>query len=143
MMLVPMLIEPVAFGWIFNHLLGSRGSNAITVAGVLMAIGAVAMLWVNPPHETDESPIVPLGSKRTITVYDRVVVGSDGTPTSLYAVDRAAEVAEAAQAKLVVVTAYNESDPGTAPSLSKGLHRDLYGAAAARNALEKSLAGLL
>src|SRR5205823_5692365 len=143
MIVVPMLIETVTFGWIFNKLLDNKGSNAIMLAGVLMAIGGVAMLWVNPPDEVHESPIMPLGSKRTITVYDRVVVGSDGTPTSLYAVDRAAEVAEAAQAKLVVVTAYNESDPGTAPSLSKGLHRDLYGAAAARNALEKSLAGLL
>jgi maltose/moltooligosaccharide transporter len=112
------------------------------LAGVLMAIGGVAMLWVNPPDEADESPIVPLGSKRSITVYDRVVVGSDGTPTSLYAVDRAAEVAQAAQAKLVVVAAYNEGDPSTAPSPSKGLHRDLYGAEAARKALDRSLTGL-
>jgi maltose/moltooligosaccharide transporter len=65
-------------------------------------------------------PIVPLGSKRSITVYDRVVVGSDGTPTSLYAVDRAAEVADAAQAKLVVVTAYNVGDPNTTPRPSEG-----------------------
>src|SRR5947207_3370504 len=142
MIVVPMLIETVTFGWIFTHLLGGKGSNAITVAGVLMAIGAVAMLWVNPPHEADESPIVPLGSQRSITVYDRVVVGSDGTPPSLYAVDRAAEVAQAAQAKLVVVTAYAEGDPGTAPGPSKGSHRDLYGAEAARNALEKSITGL-
>ncbi len=142
MIVVPMLIETVTFGWIFNHLLGSKGSNAIAVAGVLMAIGAVAMLWVNPPHEADESPIVPLGSQRSITVYDRVVVGSDGTPPSLYAVDRAAEVAQAAQAKLVVVTAYRERDPSTAPGPSQGSHRDLYGAEAARNALEKSLTGL-
>src|SRR3954449_5087789 len=113
MIVVPMLLETVTFGWIFNHLLGSKGSNAITVAGVLLAIGAVAMLWVNPPHEAHESPIVPLGSRRSITVYDRVVVGSDGTATSLYAVDRAAEVAEAAQARLVVVTAYRDADPGT------------------------------
>ena len=132
MIVVPMLVETVTFGWIFNHLLDSKGSNAITLAGVLMAIGAVAMLWVNPPDEADESPIVPLGSKRSITVYDRVVVGSDGTPTSLYAVDRAAEVAQAAQARLVVVTAYRDGDPGTAPSPAEGAHRDLYGAEAAR-----------
>jgi maltose/moltooligosaccharide transporter len=142
MIVVPMLIETVTFGWIFSHLLDNKGSNAITLAGVLMAIGGVAMLWVNPPHESDESPIVPLGSKRSITVYDRVVVGSDGTPTSLYAVDRAAEVAQAAQAKLVVVAAYNTGDPSTAPSLAAGMHRDLYGADAGRRALEKSLTGL-
>ncbi len=142
MIVVPMLIETVTFGWIFTHLLHGKGSNAITVAGVLMAIGAVAMLWVNPPHEAHESPIVPLGSRRSITVYDRVVVGSDGTPTSQYAVDRAAEVAQAAQARLVIVTAYAEGAPSTAPSPSTGLHRDLYGAEAARKALETSVTGL-
>src|SRR5207237_8440278 len=114
MIVVPMLVETVTFGWIFSHLLDNKGANAIMLAGLLMAIGGVAMLWVNPPDEADESPIVPLGSKRTITVYDRVVVGSDGTPPSLYTVDRAAEVAQAAQAKLVVVTAYR--DDASAPS---------------------------
>jgi maltose/moltooligosaccharide transporter len=142
MIVVPMLIETVTFGWIFGHLLDNKGSNAITLAGALMAVGAVAMLWVNPPAEADESPIVPLGSRRSITVYDRVVVGSDGTPTSLYAVDRAAEVAQAAQARLVVVTAYKEGDSSTAPSPATGSHRDLYGADAARMALEKSITGL-
>ena len=142
MIVVPMLIETVTFGWIFTHLLDSKGSNAIMLAGVLMAIGAVAMLWVNPPDEADESPIMPLGGKRSITVYDRVVVGSDGTPTSLYAVDRAAEVAQAAQARLVVVTAYRDDDPGTAPSAAEGAHRELYGVEAARQALDKSVTGL-
>jgi maltose/moltooligosaccharide transporter len=142
MIVVPMLIETVTFGWIFSHLLDSKGSNAMMLAGVLMGIGAVAMLWVNPPDEADESPIIPLGSKRSITVYDQVVVGSDGTPTSLYAVDRAAEVAQAAQAKLVVVTAYDEGDARTAPSPSEGLHRAVYGADAARKALGKSMTGL-
>jgi len=141
MIVVPMLIETISFGWIFKYALDNKGSNAIMLAGVLMAVGAVAMLWVNPPDEVDESPIVPLGSKRSITVYDRVVVGSDGTPTSLYAVDRAAEVAQAAQAKLVVVTAYNAEEPSTVPSAS-GSHREVYGAETARKALERSITGL-
>jgi maltose/moltooligosaccharide transporter len=142
MIVVPMLIETVTFGWIFSHLLDGKGSNAMTLAGVLLAIGAVAMLWVNPPDEADESPIVPLGSKRSITVYDRVVVGSDGTPTSLYAVDRAAEVAQAAQARLVVVTAYREGGPAAATGVGEGVHRDLHGAEVAREALAKSVTGL-
>jgi maltose/moltooligosaccharide transporter len=142
MIVVPMLIETVTFGWIFKNLLDSKGSNAMTVAGVLLALGAVAMLWVNPPDEADESPIVPLGSKRSITVYDRVVVGSDGTPTSLYAVDRAAEVAQAAQAKLVVVTAYSDAEPGAAAPPVRGQHRDLQGKETAQRALEKSVTGL-
>jgi maltose/moltooligosaccharide transporter len=142
MIVVPMLLETLTFGWIFSHLLDSKGSNAITLAGVLMAIGAVAMLWVNPPAEADESPIVPLGSHRAITVYDQVVVGSDGTPSSLYAVDRAAEVAQAANARLVVVTAYNEGDASSAPVPAAGMHRDVYGVEPARRALEKSVTGL-
>jgi maltose/moltooligosaccharide transporter len=142
MIVVPMLIQTVTFGWIFTSFLDSSGANAMTLAGVLMGLGAVAMLWVNPPAEADESPIVPLGGRRSITVYDQVVVGSDGTPTSLYAVDRAAEVAEAAQARLVVVTAYDEGDGSTAPSPSEGMHRALFGAEAARKALEKSITGL-
>jgi maltose/moltooligosaccharide transporter len=141
MIVVPMLIETLTFGWIFTHWLDSKGSNAMTVAGVLMAIGALAMLWVNPPEEDDESPIVPLGHHRAITVYDKVVVGSDGTPTSLHAVDRAAEVAHAGHARLVVVTAYQEGDPGAASS-APGMHRDLYGSALARQAMEKSVTSL-
>ncbi|MDI6099348.1 MFS transporter [Actinoplanes sp. NEAU-A12] len=139
MIVVPMLIQTITFGWIFENLLDGRGSNAIMLAGVLLGIGAIAMLWVDPPDEADESPIVPLGSKRSITVYDRVVVGSDGTPTSLYAVDRAAEVAQAAQARLVVVTAYREGAPADATA---GAHRDLHGVDAAREAMEKSVTGL-
>jgi len=142
MIVVPMLIETVTFGWIFKHLLDGKGSNAMFLAGVLLAVGGVAMLWVNPPDEADESPIVPLGSKRSITVYDRVVVGSDGTPTSLYSVDRAAEVAQAAQARLVVVTAYEEGAAGTGTDSAEGAHRNLYGVETARRALEKSVTGL-
>jgi maltose/moltooligosaccharide transporter len=74
-------------------------------------------------------------------VYDRVVVGSDGTPTSLYAVDRAAEVAQAAQARLVVVTAYRDGSASAANAV-EGVHRDLYGADVAREALTKSVTGL-
>jgi maltose/moltooligosaccharide transporter len=142
MIVVPMLIETVTFGWIFTHLLDGKGSNAMMLAGVLLGVGGVAMLWVNPPDEADESPIMPLGGRRSITVYDRVVVGSDGTPTSLYAVDRAAEVAQAAQARLVVVTAYNEGDPGKAPAPQEGAHRNVYGVEAARKALDTSITGL-
>ncbi|MEU4242687.1 MFS transporter [Actinoplanes sp. NPDC026619] len=139
MIVVPMLVQTVTFGWIFNHWLDGKGSNAILLAGVLLGIGAIAMLWVNPPAEADESPIMPLGGKRSITVYDRVVVGSDGTPTSLYAVDRAAEVAQAAQARLVVVTAYSSSAPSSSVA---GAHRDIHGVDAAREALGKSVTAL-
>src|SRR5919107_6145988 len=142
MIVVPMLVQTVTFGWIFENLLGGKGSNAITLAGILLGLGAIAMLWVDPPDEADESPIMPLGARRSISVYDRVVVGSDGTPTSLYAVDRAAEVAQAAQARLVVVTAYTDADTSTAPAPGEGQHRNIYGVDAARAAMGKSVTEL-
>jgi maltose/moltooligosaccharide transporter len=63
---------------------------------------------VSPPRETEESEIMPLGAPRRIdNVYNRVVVGSDGTPNSLKTVGHAAGVAAAADADLFVVSAYN------------------------------------
>ena len=98
MIVIPMLIETVTFGWIFEHLLGSKGSNAIIMAGVMLACGAIAMLWVEDPDEADDSPLMPLATHRHITVYNRVVVGTDGSPASQHAVAHAAGVANAADA---------------------------------------------
>lgn len=39
-----LVVETVSFGWIFGHLLHSNGTNAITLAGALLAVGGVAML---------------------------------------------------------------------------------------------------
>ena len=50
MIVVPMLIQTLTFGWIFENLLGSKGTNAILLAGVLLGCAALAMLWVNPPR---------------------------------------------------------------------------------------------
>ncbi len=106
MIVVPMLIETLTFGWIFENLLGNKGTNAMLLAGVLLGCAALAMLWVNPPAGDEDSSIMPLGP-RHITVYSRVIVGSDGTPSSLYAVDRAHAVAAEAEAPVVVVSAYS------------------------------------
>ena len=139
MIVVPMLIETLTFGWIFEHWLGGKGTNALVVAGVLLGIGGVMMLWVNPPAADDDSSIVPLGAPRHIkSVYDNVIVGSDGTPTSLVAVGHAAGVASAAEAKLIVVTAYdpNAAAPNAAPVAG---HQVVYGEEAAQLAMETSL----
>jgi maltose/moltooligosaccharide transporter len=136
MIVIPMLVETVTFGWIFKHLLDNKGSNAITLAGALMAIGALAMLWVNPPPEDEESSIIPLGAPRHIQhVYDNVIVGTDGTPTSLVTVGQAAGVAHAAEAHLVVVTAYDEE-----PKVEGATGRQLvHGREAAEAALRASV----
>ena len=141
MIVVPMLIQTLTFGWIFENLLGEKGSNAMLVAGVLLGLAALAMLWVNPPKSDEESPVMPLGAHRHITSYDRVIVGSDGSPSAMYAVRRAHDIAAAAEATIVVVTAYDPSDPAEQRSLVDGRQR-LYGKDAAREAMHKTVAEL-
>lgn len=131
MIVVPMLIQNVTFGWIFEHLLGGSGANAIMLSGALLLCAAIAMLWINPPPDDEESALMPLGAARAITIYDKVVVGSDGTPSSLYAVDRAHAVAAEADAQVVVVSAYSPEDAS-----DEGARKELHGREAAFRALE-------
>jgi Universal stress protein family len=97
---------------------------------------------VNPPKENEESPVMPLGAPTEITVYDRVVVGSDGTPTSLKTVRHAGAVAVAADARLVVVSAYTPESGANTTATGKrlpGVRQLLYGEEAARAALRTSI----
>lgn len=137
MIVVPMLIETVTFGWIFTNLLGSSGQNAILLAGIMLGCGGICMLWVNPPPEDQESPLIPLGAPRHIhSVYDEVIVGTDGTANSLVTVGHAAGVAHAAEARLVVVTAYDE---GVQKGDARSTRMMLHGKAAAEAALRASV----
>ena len=138
MIVVPMLIQTITFGWIFENLLDDRGTNAMLLAGALLGCAAAAMLWVNAPAADEDSAVLPLGGRREITVYDRVIVGSDGSASALYAVARAHEVASAAEARIVVVTAYDpETDLGKHERI--GGRELLYGKDAARQALMRSV----
>ena len=139
MIVVPMLIQTVTFGWIYENLLDNDASTAILLAGILLACGGISMLWVNPPQPDEESPLIPLGAPRHIqAVYDEVIVGSDGTPTSLVAVGHAAGVAHAAEAKLVLVTAYDPNENPSGPTV-EGSHQLLYGRERAEAAMQASL----
>ena len=138
MIVVPMLIQTVTFGCIFENFLDSKGTSAILLAGVLLGCAGLAMLWVNPPKSDEESTVMPLGGRREITVYDRVVVGSDGSTSALYAVARAQEIAAAAQARIVVVSAYEPGDE-TAGRGEVGGRKLMYGEQAARDAMHKSV----
>ena len=138
MIVVPMLIQTLTFGWIFENLLGSLGTNAILLAGALLGCAALAMLWVNPPKSDEESSVLPLGQRREITVYDRVIVGSDGSASALYAVARAHEVASAAEARVVVVAAYDSGQASAEGQLVDG-RRLLHGQDSARAAMRKSV----
>jgi maltose/moltooligosaccharide transporter len=136
MIVVPMLLETVTFGWIVKNLLDSDPTKAMLVAGILMLLGAVAMLWVKVPSDADESSIVPLGAPNgSLSTYHGVIVGSDGTEHTLYGVHRAMEIAASANARLTIVTAY--LDIGT-PDPDK--HREeIYGEEAALHALRRTV----
>ena len=138
MIVVPMLIQTLTFGWIFENLLDNRGTNAMLLAGVLLGCAAAAMLWVNPPREDEDSTVVPLGAHRHITAYDRVIVGSDGSASALYAVDRAHTVAEAAEVPLAVVTAYTQEDEAGRAQRADG-RKLLFGENEARAAMHKTI----
>lgn len=49
MIVVPMLIQSVTFGWIYQ-LLGNDPSNAIRFAGVFLGIAGLLMLWIREPR---------------------------------------------------------------------------------------------
>ena len=50
MIVIPMLINGVTFGLIYNTVLASDSRNAITFAGLLMIGAAVTMIWVKNPQ---------------------------------------------------------------------------------------------
>lgn len=44
MIVIPMLINSLSFGWIYKHVLGGEPQNAIRFAGCMLLVGAVTML---------------------------------------------------------------------------------------------------
>jgi maltose/moltooligosaccharide transporter len=141
MIVVPMLIQTVTFGFIFGEFLDSKGTSAILLAGVLLGCASLAMLWVNAPRPDEDSSVIPLGGQREITVYDRVIVGSDGSASALYAVARAHEIASAAEARIVVVAAYEPNGDADGQE-DVGGRKLLFGEEAARAAMRKSVVEL-
>ena len=49
MIVVPMLIQSVTFGWIYEHVLGGNPNYAIVFAGVLLGLAGLTMLWIKEP----------------------------------------------------------------------------------------------
>jgi maltose/moltooligosaccharide transporter len=50
MIVIPMLLNGLTFGWIYSHLLSGDARNAISFAGLLLLAAAVTMLWVRQPR---------------------------------------------------------------------------------------------
>jgi maltose/moltooligosaccharide transporter len=64
MIVVPMLIHSVTFGWIYTHILGDNPNNAITFAAIFLGVAAAAMLWIKEPpivRDVDEVMAMPGG----------------------------------------------------------------------------------
>lgn len=64
MIVIPMLIQTVTFGWIYKHVLGDNPNNAITFAAILLACAAAAMMWIKEPpivRDVDDMLAMPAG----------------------------------------------------------------------------------
>lgn len=59
MIVIPMLIQSVSFGWIYSTLLGDKPGNAILFAAAFLAIAAVLMLWIKEPRTVETSMTSP------------------------------------------------------------------------------------
>ncbi|MEL4356586.1 MULTISPECIES: MFS transporter [unclassified Luteococcus] len=66
MIVIPMLIQTLTFGWVYKHLLGDNPVNAITFAAILLAIAGVVMLFIKEPpivkDVDDLTTAVPMGA---------------------------------------------------------------------------------
>jgi maltose/moltooligosaccharide transporter len=65
MIVVPMLIQSVTFGWIYAHLLGGNPGNAIRFAAACLAIAGLLMLWIKEPpivRDVDDVAQMPMAA---------------------------------------------------------------------------------
>ncbi|MGO4956603.1 MFS transporter [Luteococcus sp. Sow4_B9] len=49
MIVIPMLIQTLSFGWVYKHLLGNDPVNALTFAAVFLAVAGLVMLFIKEP----------------------------------------------------------------------------------------------
>ncbi len=64
MIVIPMLIESLSFGWIVSTFLGDNPTHAIMFAGVMLAIAALVMMWIKEPpivRDVDDLTAMPVG----------------------------------------------------------------------------------
>jgi maltose/moltooligosaccharide transporter len=65
MIVIPMLIQTVSFGFSYENVLGDSPGNAITFAGILLACAAATMLWIKEPsivRDVDDVMQMPAGT---------------------------------------------------------------------------------
>ena len=65
MIVIPMLIQTLTFGWVYKHLLGDNPVNAIMFAAVFLGIAGVVMLAIKEPpivKDVEDVTAVPMGA---------------------------------------------------------------------------------
>jgi maltose/moltooligosaccharide transporter len=62
MIVVPMILQTLSFGYIYKHLLGDDPANAITFAGVLLLLAALATTRIKKDVASDTDEVaIPVG----------------------------------------------------------------------------------
>jgi maltose/moltooligosaccharide transporter len=59
MIVVPMILQTLSFGFIYEKFLGRNPSSAILFAGVLLLLAAIATLRISVKPSTDEEIGLP------------------------------------------------------------------------------------
>lgn len=60
MIVIPMFIESLTFGYLYKHLLGGDPGNAIRCAGLFLLMASMATLLINVKSEKFDQP-APVG----------------------------------------------------------------------------------
>jgi len=60
MIVIPMILQTLSFGYVYEHLLGKNPNNAMTFAGLLLLLAAMATLRIKPTT-ISEDMVLPAG----------------------------------------------------------------------------------
>ncbi len=61
MIVIPMILQTLSFGFVYSHLLGSNPNNAITFAGVLLLLACFSTMLIKVKKTNNEEILVPAG----------------------------------------------------------------------------------
>lgn len=63
MIVIPMLIQTLTFGWVYKHLLNSDPANAMVTAGLLLLTACLTTLMISTPHAELNKSNFPMGDR--------------------------------------------------------------------------------
>ena len=53
MIVIPMLIQTLTFGFVYKHFLGDSPTNALVFAGALLFIAGLVIQWIDTKKDAD------------------------------------------------------------------------------------------